>query len=215
MQRVADYGRFPPKGVHKMPNQRAQPKQDMPTAGRDFQPLPSGGSPNMGQSPNTASETTLMEQAKSTAGDAYHAVADKAVATFEDKKVGLSGGLTSMADTFRQAGESLNNTQEQNYLTEYSARYVSTAAEKLERTARYFENNDLKAMARDVESFARRNPAVFLGGAFALGMLAARFLKSSPTAGRSSESSFIPVDHQLEPAGFDDRRETPAEGRGL
>jgi hypothetical protein len=30
-----------------------------------------------------------------------------------------------------------------------------------------------------VEDFARRNPAVFLGGAFALGLVGARFIKSS------------------------------------
>ena len=35
-------------------------------------------------------------------------------------------------------------------------------------------------MARDAESYARRNPAVFLGSAFVLGILAARFFKSSP-----------------------------------
>jgi len=33
-------------------------------------------------------------------------------------------------------------------------------------------------LMRDVEHFAHKNPAVFLGGAFALGILAARFLKS-------------------------------------
>jgi hypothetical protein len=34
----------------------------------------------------------------------------------------------------------------------------------------------------DVEQFARRSPALFLGGAFALGVLAARFVKSSSAA---------------------------------
>ena len=31
----------------------------------------------------------------------------------------------------------------------------------------------------DVEAFARREPAMFIGGAIAIGLLAARFLKSS------------------------------------
>jgi hypothetical protein len=35
-------------------------------------------------------------------------------------------------------------------------------------------------MARDLEGFARRNPALFFGAAFGLGLLAARFLKSTP-----------------------------------
>jgi len=35
-------------------------------------------------------------------------------------------------------------------------------------------------MARDLESFARRNPALFIGAAFGVGFLVARFLKSTP-----------------------------------
>jgi hypothetical protein len=35
----------------------------------------------------------------------------------------------------------------------------------------------------DVENFARRQPALFIGGALALGILAARFLKSSSQQG--------------------------------
>jgi hypothetical protein len=34
-------------------------------------------------------------------------------------------------------------------------------------------------MVRNVEDFARRQPALFIGGAFMLGLLGARFLKSS------------------------------------
>jgi hypothetical protein len=35
----------------------------------------------------------------------------------------------------------------------------------------------------DVEDFARREPAVFIGGAIAIGLVAARFLKSSRRSG--------------------------------
>lgn len=123
--------------------------------------------------------TTLMDQARSAAGTAYEAVADKANSTIEEKKAGLTGGLTSVADTIRQVGDGLNRGDDQNPVAEYSAQYAETAAAKLEQVAGYFENKDLRAMARDLESFARRNPAVFLGSAFALGVLAARFFKSS------------------------------------
>ena len=41
----------------------------------------------------------------------------------------------------------------------------------------------------DAEDWARRNPALFLGGAFALGLLASRFLKSG--MGRQSQSSWL------------------------
>jgi len=65
-------------------------------------------------------------------------------------------------------------------LTDITARYSGTAANQIEKIADYFERKDLRAMMRDAESFARRNPAIFLGAAFGLGLVAARFLKSSP-----------------------------------
>ena len=110
--------------------------------------------------------------------DAKAALSDKASTAVDDKKAVLTSGLTSVADSMRKFSGSLNEA-EANPLTEYSARYAEAAAGKVEDVARYFETADLKTVARDVESFARRNPAVFVGGAFALGLLAARFMKSS------------------------------------
>jgi hypothetical protein len=49
----------------------------------------------------------------------------------------------------------------------------------VERWADYVQNTDAREMANRVESFARREPGLFLGGAFALGLVGARFLKSS------------------------------------
>jgi hypothetical protein len=43
----------------------------------------------------------------------------------------------------------------------------------------YLQNTDVSEMVDRTEEFARRRPALFLGGAFALGLLGARFLKSS------------------------------------
>ena len=54
-------------------------------------------------------------------------------------------------------------------------------------------------MARDLESFARRNPAIFIGAAFGVGFLVARFLKSTPpnsysaAAGAAAGKDFVPA----------------------
>ena len=136
-----------------------------------------------------------MDQAKTTAGDAYESVAERATSTIEEKKAGFAGGLTSVADSIRRVGDNLNQTGEQTPVTEYTARYSQTAAQKLEDVARYFDTKDLRGVARDLEGYARRNPAVFLGGAFALGVLAARFFKSSPTP--SIGYGMTAPDHQL------------------
>jgi hypothetical protein len=76
---------------------------------------------------------------------------------------------------------------------------VGQAAQGIERVAKYLESTDPSEIARNTESWARRNPALFLGGAFVLGVLGARFLKSS--ASRIEE----PSNASPARAGFSDR----------
>jgi hypothetical protein len=45
-------------------------------------------------------------------------------------------------------------------------------------------------MTHQVEDFARRQPAAFLGGAFAIGFLAARFLKSGGGGGYAQSGTY-------------------------
>jgi hypothetical protein len=107
----------------------------------------------------------------------------------------LSDGLSTVADSVRQVGENLGSSSTDSGLAEAAAKYTNTAAQKLEDVAGYFETRNVREMARDLEGFARRNPAVFLGAAFGLGFLAARFLKSttpkydSAAAGREFPSA--------------------------
>ena len=55
----------------------------------------------------------------------------------------------------------------------------------------YLRGKDFDRMVDDLEGFARRQPALFLGGAFMLGLLAARFLKSgNPRGYGSGDGSF-------------------------
>jgi hypothetical protein len=190
-----------------MANQRNESTQNNPANGRDMNP----GMANMGSGTGEggiekAKDTakTLIDQAKSTAGDAYETVAEKATSTIEEKKAGFAGGLTSVAESVRRVGDNLNQSGEQTPVAEYTARYAQTAAQKLEDVARYVDTKDLRSVARDVEGYARRNPAVFLGGAFALGVLAARFFKSSPTP--SIGYGMTAPDHQLPRADFGSER---------
>jgi len=101
-----------------------------------------------------------------------------------------------VADTVRRVTGTLNQTHEDTGVARYAAQYTDTAAKKLDDVARYLEGADVKQMARDLQSYARRNPAVFFGSAFTLGILAARFLKSSPQNGQSLPHA-QDVSHQL------------------
>ena len=121
----------------------------------------------------------LMQQVRTTANDAFDSAASKASKKLEEQKSNLSTGLTSVASGIRDLGNRLGDSGSDNHFARIASEASTTAAKKIERAADYFDQHDLNAVYHDVESFARRNPAVILGGAFALGFLAARFLKSS------------------------------------
>ena len=127
----------------------------------------------------TATARTFIDQAKETAGQAYDAVTDKAASKLDEQKSTLSQGLSTVADSVRQVSDNLGSSRTDSGLAEAAAKYTDTAAQTLQDVAGYFETRNVREMARDLEGFARRNPAVFLGAAFGLGFLAARFLKST------------------------------------
>jgi hypothetical protein len=137
----------------------------------------------------------LYDQAKSTAGQAYGVATKRATEVLEEQKETLTDGLASVAGSIKQVGENLNNSPESNKIIETAAKYTNGLAEQIENVSNYFERKDVREMVSDVENFARKYPAYFIGGAFVAGILAARFLKSSSpkkltkAAGQSFSSS--------------------------
>ena len=83
--------------------------------------------------------------------------------------------LGSVAHRLRESGSQLRASDAEDFAGEY----VERAAQQIERFSQYVQRADFREMVDEVESFARRRPAVFIGTAFAAGILAARFLKSS------------------------------------
>ena len=63
------------------------------------------------------------------------------------------------------------------------AEYVDTAASQVEQFANMLREQDLEQLMNTTAQFARRQPALFLGAAFALGFAATRFIKSSAPSG--------------------------------
>ncbi len=92
----------------------------------------------------------------------------------EDQKERVSTGLLSMADALRRSGEEMPEDQRQ------YGRLLDAVADRAEDASHYLAERDVSSLGRDVRSFAREHTPVFLSGAFTLGMLGARFLKSSP-----------------------------------
>lgn len=119
----------------------------------------------------------VKEQVKQTAADVKEQVATQATDKLAGQKEAATGSLNTVAHAFRQTGEQLRDNDQAGI-----ADYVDRAAGQVEHFAGYLSKRDIRGLAQDTEQFARREPALFLGGAFALGIFAARFLKSSGQA---------------------------------
>ena len=139
--------------------------------------------------PAVANGESVTETVGKAATEVAGQAKDKAVSLIGEQKANLATGITSVADSIRQIGENLRNDGGNNQIASLAGKYGDTVAEQVEKFSQYVEGSDLKEVARDVEQFARRNPALFVGGAFALGVLAARFLKSSGSAKSRGGSS--------------------------
>ena len=107
-----------------------------------------------------------------------------AAAQLTTQKTRAAEALGSVAAALRQSSQPLRDN---NQLT--LGDYAGKAADQLEQFSTRFRERDLTEVMDDVNRFARRQPALFVGAAFAVGALAARFLKSSPGGQRRFRSS--------------------------
>ncbi len=124
-------------------------------------------SPLAGNTPGDQALSEAKDVAASVAGQAKELVGTEVARRAERS----ANDISDVARALRQTKQGLQDN--------IAAPYIDTAADQLERLSRFLRTADAPQMVRSVETFARREPLVFLGGAFALGMLAARFLKSS------------------------------------
>jgi hypothetical protein len=90
------------------------------------------------------------------------------------QKTKATDGIGTVAQAVRQTTQHLRDQQHDTI-----ARYVDEAANQLERVSNQLRDKDVGELMQDAQRFARRRPAVFIGSAFAIGLLGARFLKSS------------------------------------
>lgn len=121
----------------------------------------------------------LRDLATGVAGDAKNAVEGQ----LDSQKGRVVEGLGGIADALRRV--STQGDGDESAIAPALVPYIEEAADRVERASAYFDQKSLGEVARDVEDFARREPAFFLGGAFALGLLGGRFLKASQPANAS------------------------------
>ncbi|HEX7155485.1 MAG TPA: hypothetical protein VF618_28730 [Thermoanaerobaculia bacterium] len=138
--------------------------------------------PNAGDAGGSTTGSRIRDKAAGLADGAKQ----QASHFYDNKKSALVSEIGNLASILRQAGESGD--------AGFTGRLASVAAERVERFASTADGKELDDLLQDLESFARRNPAVFVGSAMAIGFLASRFIKSSArglaTAGRDVEGHY-------------------------
>lgn len=132
----------------------------------------SGSGSTMEQAKQQAGQ--LTDQVKQQAAPLADQAKQQATSQVASRKQQATKQLDSIAQAMRETGKHLQE-QDQGKI----AQYTTKAAEQVERTSSYLRDKNVQALMSDAEHFARRQPTLFLGGAFVLGMLGARFLKSS------------------------------------
>ncbi|MCA9420106.1 MAG: hypothetical protein KC592_03745 [Nitrospira sp.] len=108
----------------------------------------------------------------------------KVKTTLEEQKGKGVGELSNIAEAVRQTGQHLRDQQKDGI-----AQYAERAADQMDRLIRYVDSRDVSELLSEAEIFARRHPEAFLGGAFMMGLVAGRFIKSSKERRVSEYSS--------------------------
>jgi ElaB/YqjD/DUF883 family membrane-anchored ribosome-binding protein len=125
----------------------------------------------------------LMDQTQQTSGSGIaDRVRERASAQLNEQKDRATDGLGSVAQAVRQSTQQLRAERH-----ETVAQYVEQAADQLERFSTRLKEKNISELVGDAQRLARRQPALFIGGAFAIGLLGARFLKSSSDQAAGSQ----------------------------
>jgi hypothetical protein len=126
-----------------------------------------------------------VQQTQQAVSQAAEGAKSQATSYAEGQKQTASQGLRSVAQALHQTSSNMGD-QSQSPV----AKYAATAGDKVDQFAQYLESTPVQDLARDVENYARNNSTLFLGGAFMLGLAAARFLKASSRQSNSGSQYY-------------------------
>lgn len=120
--------------------------------------------------------SNIGAKAKAEASGLMDKAHDMADSKLDEIKSTATGRMDETAENIRNAGHEFGDDSYQAQAADYLATNLSRAADMV-------RNQSLGSLTQDVSAFARRNPAMFLGGAALLGFAAARLMKASERTG--------------------------------
>ena len=116
----------------------------------------------------------LVDTMRERVGPIAEQVKDQASAVAQQQMTSAAEGLDSAAGAVNAVGDRMR----ENNLGELS-QYTDLAAEQIEKVAAWLRTTTPEEIAHDIEDFAKKQPAVFVAGALALGLIGVRFLRST------------------------------------
>ena len=131
----------------------------------------------IGSANTTSSSTAMQSSSDPNRTGMVDRMKDRAAAQINSQKDRATDGLGTVAQAVRQSTQQLRDQHH-----ETVASYVEQAADQIERLSQRLRQKDIGSLLGDAQQLARRQPALFIGSAFALGVICARILKSSPPA---------------------------------
>jgi hypothetical protein len=141
---------------------------------------------------------------------------DRASSSLVESKAQIAGQFGAISDALRRTTEHLRSEDQHRI-----AGLTETVARQMDQVAAYLWNKDARAMRGDLENLARRQPAIVVGGALMLGLIGARFLKSSQRDRRIRGSQTYGREQRLGKGDYDQfseetetQRHMPGTGRG-
>lgn len=129
-------------------------------------------------------DNSTTTDAAETAADAARRIKEAGVSAFDHTKQAASqsfgqgaervtGSVSAAANSLRRVADEVQGEHA------WVGAALRKSADGLERATKSFSGGDLDACMQDLAGFAHRQPAVFLGSAFALGFALARIGKTA------------------------------------
>jgi hypothetical protein len=119
-------------------------------------------------------QTSSTGGAQKKNGGIVNRIKESATAQLTNQKNRGTDALGRVAAAVRSSTQKLRDEEHDTI-----ANYVDKAADQVETWSLRLREKNVNELLSDVQRLARRQPAVFIGSAFALGLVGARFLKSS------------------------------------
>ena len=123
---------------------------------------------------------TVTEQTKEAAKE----LRDSAAHSFSNSKGQLAKQIEGLAKAFRKSSDTLRDEEMDDF-----ARFSDGAAAQLEDLSSHLGDRGTDELLGDLQRVARERPVLFMGSLLTIGVLSARFLRSSqPSSGGRSRS---------------------------